>query len=53
MTLSDAPFAAASLAEGISQSELARDPDRARLLMAHHLLAIEDCVHEEDVFEES
>jgi len=36
--------------EAILAALAARDPDRARLLMAHHLLAIEDYVHEEDEF---
>ena len=34
--------------EGILAAITARDPDRARLLMSHHLLAIEDFVHDDD-----
>jgi len=34
--------------EGILAALVAHDPDRARLLMSHHLLAIEDFVHEDD-----
>lgn len=36
--------------EAILAALAARDPDRARLLMGHHLLAIEDYVHQEDGF---
>lgn len=34
--------------EGILAAITARDPDRARLLMSHHLLVIEDFVHDDD-----
>jgi GntR family transcriptional regulator, transcriptional repressor for pyruvate dehydrogenase complex len=34
--------------EGILAAITAGEPDRARLLMSHHLLAIEDFVHEDD-----
>jgi GntR family transcriptional regulator, transcriptional repressor for pyruvate dehydrogenase complex len=34
--------------EGILAALSAHDPDRARLLMSHHLLAIEDFVHGDD-----
>jgi GntR family transcriptional repressor for pyruvate dehydrogenase complex len=34
--------------EGILAALTAHDPDRARLLMSHHLLAIEDFVHDDD-----
>jgi DNA-binding FadR family transcriptional regulator len=34
--------------EGILAALTAHEPDRARLLMSHHLLAIEDFVHEDD-----
>ena len=34
--------------ESILAAITAREPDRARLLMSHHLLAIEDFVHDDD-----
>ena len=34
--------------EGILAALVAHEPDRARILMSHHLLAIEDFVHEDD-----
>ena len=37
--------------EGILAAITARDPDRARLLMSHHLLAIEDFVHDDGTLE--
>ena len=35
--------------EAILAALTAHDPDRARLLMSHHLLAIEDFLHEDPV----
>lgn len=39
--------------EGILAALAAHDPDRARLLMSHHLLAIEDFVHDDDALSAS